>query len=153
MPILNPRTVTPRLYRTRATSWRNCLHTQLRWSHDTAAAGSVHGQSDLEQHVNEYSPLSRARKHGFKSLPMSPFMRDGYAKGPPRQVEQQQDALKEFRKEAAMNPYGRHMLRSCFSRETLTLPSSTSTSDSHSTLCSHACAPTFPLSPPFHNNA
>jgi hypothetical protein len=112
MPILNPRTATPRLYRTRATSWRNCLHTPVRWRHDTAVVDLVHDQTDLEQHVNEYAPPLRARNHGFKPLPMSPLMREGYAKGPPRRIEPQQDELKDFRKEVAMNPFGRHMLLS-----------------------------------------
>lgn len=153
MPILNPRTATPRLYRTRATSWRNCLHTQVRWRHDTAAGDSAHGQSDIEHHVNEYAPPLRARKHGFKPLPMSPLMREGYVKGPPRQVEQQQDALKDFQKEVAMNPHGMYMLRTYVSRKILTLSPSTSTSDSDTTLRSHACALTFSLSPPFCNDA
>lgn len=153
MPILNPRTVTPRLYRTRATSWRNCLHKQVRWRHDTAVADSVGGQTDLEQHVNEYAPPLRARKHGFKPLPMSPLMREGYAKGRPRQIEPQQDELKDFRKEVAMNSFGRHILRIHFTRQILILAPSTSTSDSHSTLRSYARAPTFPLPPPFRNNA
>lgn len=153
MPILNPRTVTPRLYRTRATSWRNCLHTPVRWRHDTAAAHSIHGQTDLEQHVNEFTPLLRARKHGFKPIPISPLMREGYAKGSPRQIEQQQDALKDFRKEVAMNPFGRHMLRTFCIRQILILAPSTSISDSYSTLRSYARAPTIPFPPPLCNNA
>jgi hypothetical protein len=153
MPVLNPWTVTPRLYRTRATSWRNCFDTPLRWRHDTAAADSVHGQANLEHHVNEYAPPLRARKHGFKSLPMSPLMREEYAKGPPRQVEPQQDVLEDFRKEVAMNPYGRHVLLFYLSRKVLTLPPSTSSSDAYSTLRPYARAPTFPLPPPFRNNA
>jgi hypothetical protein len=152
MPILNPHTVTPCLSKQLATSSQRCLHARTRCLHETAAADSVQGQSDLEQHVNAYAPPLRARKHGFKPLPMSPLMREGYAKGRPRPKEQQQDALKDFQKEVAMNPYGTHMPRSYFSRQILTLSPSTSASYSNSPLRSNPRAPPITLPPPFRNN-
>jgi len=152
MPILKSRAVTPRLFKQLATSSQRCFHAKTRCLHETAAADSVQGQSDLEQHVNDYEPPLRARKHGFKPLPMSPLMREGYAKGRPRPNEQQQDALKDFQKEVAMNPYGTHVPRSYFSRQILILPPSTSASNSNSPLRSHARAPTFALPPSLRNN-
>ena len=122
MSILIPRIVTPRLFRPRATSWRKCLHTtQVHYRHEASAAGSVQHRADSEQHVNEYAPSLRARKHGFRPLPVSPLMREGYARGTPKQIVQQHDELKEFQKEVAMNPYGKHISRSCFTHDVLTL--------------------------------
>ena len=112
MPILIPRAVTPRLSKQLATSSRVRSHTQVRCRHETAAADSFHGQTDLEQHVNEYAPPMRARTHGFRSLPMSPLMIGENAKRTHRPRAQHHDALKDFQKEVSVNPYGRRMLRS-----------------------------------------
>ena len=153
MPILIPRAVTPSLSTQLATSSRICSYAQVRCRHETAAADSFHGQTDLEQHVNEYAPPLRARKHGFRSLHMSPLMIGENAKRTRRPKAPHDDALKDFQKEVAMNPYGRRMLRSQFSHKILILQPSTSTSDSYPILRSHSCAPTVPLSPPFRNDA
>ena len=154
MLILIPRAVTPRLSTCTqlATSSQRCSHTQVRYLHETAAADSVQHHADSEEHVNEYAPPLRARKHGFKPLPMSPLMGARNAKAPRTQIAQQQDALKDFQKEVAVNPYGTHIPRSHFLRKTLTLSPSTSTSNSYSTLRSYACTPTLPLPASIHNN-
>lgn len=153
MPILIPRAVTHRLFKQLATSSRVRSCAQVRGRHESAAADSVHGRTDLEHHVNEYAPPLRARKHGLKPLPMSPLMIEGNAKRPRKPRVPNSDALKDFQKEVAMNPYGRHVLRSYFSRNILILPPSTRTSDSYSNLRYHVCALTVPLSTSFRNNA
>lgn len=155
MPILNPRTVSPRLLRLSkqlATSSRICSCAQVRCRHDTAAADSVHGQTDVEHHVNESAPPLRARKHGFKPLPVSPLIRERYANGPPRQNAQQQDSLKDFQKEVAMNPYGKHVPHLHLSGKILIVPPSTSASDFNSPLRSHTRTSPIALPPTFRNN-
>jgi hypothetical protein len=58
--------------------------------------------------VNDYNPPLKLRKHGFKSLPLSPLMRT--EKDAPATTRRAQplvdDALKQLQKEVATNPFG-----------------------------------------------
>jgi hypothetical protein len=58
--------------------------------------------------VNDYNPPLKPRKHGFKSLPLSPLMRtDKDAPATTRRAQPPaDDALKQFQKEVATNPFG-----------------------------------------------
>jgi hypothetical protein len=61
--------------------------------------------------VNNNNQPLRLRRHGFKSLPLSPLMRaDEDAPATTRRAQQPppsaDEALKQFQKEVAMNPYG-----------------------------------------------
>jgi hypothetical protein len=112
MPILITRTGTPHLFRQLATNAPSCLHAQARCRHDSAATDSRQQQASLSEDVNEDAPPLRVRKHGFRALPLSPLMRGDSAKKPRKQSvapPSQRDALKEFHKEVAMNPYGMHI--------------------------------------------
>jgi hypothetical protein len=152
MPILIPRTVTPHPFKHLAKSPLRCLPTQARHLHEIVAADSIRGQATLEQDVNEYAPPLRARRHGFKSLPVSPLLREENAKKPRKRNAQQHDALKDLQKEVATNPYGMNMIRKHRTRKTLTPPCSTSTRNSYPNLHPHACAPTISLPAPLHHN-
>jgi len=88
----------------------------IRRSHGTSAARDQslplpldslnHSQPTLN---NDGQPL-RLRKHGFKSLPLSPLMRaEEDAPTPVRRAQPPppaDEALKQFQKEVAMNPFG-----------------------------------------------
>lgn len=85
----------------------NRLH--FRRSHGIAAASSQSLPTDsLEQPtVDDNGPPLRHRKHGFKSLPLSPLMHKEDAPATMRRAPASGDeAMKEFQKEVAMNPYG-----------------------------------------------
>jgi hypothetical protein len=90
----------------------------FRRSHGPAAASdqSLPRPRDSLNHPqptvnNNYQPL-RLRRHGFKSLPLSPLMRaDEDAPPPVRRAQPPppppaDEALKQFQKEVAMNPFG-----------------------------------------------
>ena len=109
MPILIPRTVSPHCFRKLAAYSPSWLRAQARCRHDSAAADFLQPQTDLKGDANEYAPPLRARKHGFKALPLSPLMCGDGAKKIRKKSAQQDDALKEFQKEVALNPYGMHI--------------------------------------------
>lgn len=108
MPILISRTVTPNPLRQLAAYSPRGLRTQVRCLHDSAAGSSLELQTDAKEGVKEDAPPLRARKHGYRALPVSPLMRKDSAKKHIKQTVHQDDDLKEFRKEVAMNPYGKH---------------------------------------------
>jgi hypothetical protein len=114
MPTLIPRTGSPHLFRQLATNAPSCLHAHARCRHDSAAAESrQQQQASLEEDVNDDTPPLRVRKHGFRSLPLSPLMRGDGAKKPRKQSvasPSQHAALKEFQKEVALNPYGMYTI-------------------------------------------
>jgi hypothetical protein len=113
MPTLIPRTGSPHLFRQLATYHPSCLHAQARCRHDSAAIDPRQQQASLSEDVNEDAPPLRVRKHGFRSLPLSPLMRgDGAKKSRKQSVvpPSQHAALKEFQKEVAMNPYGMYTI-------------------------------------------
>ena len=152
MPILILRAVTPCLFKQLPTAPPRCSHTQTRLLHEAAATGAVRDQADLGRDVNKYAPPLRVRRHGFKSLPVSPLLREGNAKKPRKQTAQQHDTLKGFQKEVAMNPYGMHITCKHCTRKTLTPPCSTSSRNSHPNLYPHACALALSLPGSFHHN-
>jgi hypothetical protein len=89
----------------------------FRRSHGPAAARdqSLPRPQDSLNHpqptVNNNNQPLRLRRHGFKSLPLSPLMRaDEDAPATTRRAQQPppsaDEALKQFQKEVAMNPYG-----------------------------------------------
>jgi hypothetical protein len=84
----------------------------FRRSHGTAQALdqslSVDSLNHSQHTVNDDGQPLKLRKHGFKSLPLSPLMRT--EKGAPATTRRTQppadDALKQFQKQVAANPFG-----------------------------------------------
>lgn len=152
MPTLIPRTVTPRPFRQLATYSPSCLRVQVRYRHDSAATESPEPQTELKENVNEDAPLLRVRKHGFRALPVSPLMRGDGARKQRRQSAPQDDSLKEFQKEVALNPYGMHTQRLQFMYSILTSNHSASSSDSCPILQPHASPPALTLPAPIHHD-
>ena len=85
----------------------------FRRSHGTAQALDQSLPVDSLNHsqptVNDYNSPLKLRKHGFKSLPLSPLMcTDKDAPATTRRAQPPaDDALKQFQKEVATNPFGR----------------------------------------------
>lgn len=77
--------------------------------HDTVARRSTASANKQSASVSENGFQMKARKHGFKSLPISPLMRTREKTKPkPAPVNASEDeALAEFRKQFAQNPFGR----------------------------------------------
>lgn len=152
MPNLIPRTVTPHPFRQLATHSLSFLRAQARCRHDSAAAESLKAQTELKEDVNQDAPPLRIRKHGFRALPVSPLMREDGARKHRREITSQDDVLKEFQKEVALNPYGVHTQRPQNQHPILTPNLSASTSDSHPILQPHSGPSTLTLPATFHHD-
>jgi hypothetical protein len=109
----------PNLPRVKKASWQLAVPSPIssrlhsRRSHGTAQALDQSLPKDSLNHsqptVNDYNPPLRLRKHGFKSLPLSPLMRT--EKNAPATTRRalpppDDEALKQFQKEVATNPFG-----------------------------------------------
>jgi hypothetical protein len=111
MPDLLSRAITLQPFRQFAVFSQSATRLHIRRSHGTAAADGRSLPVDSLNHPqttadNDGPPL-RLRKHGFKSLPLSPLMRFEDAPATTRRAPAPVDeAMKEFQKEVAMNPFG-----------------------------------------------
>lgn len=104
MPDLRSRAITLQPFRQFAVFSQNVTRLHIRRSYGTAAADSLN-QSHTT--VDNDGPPLKLRKHGFKSLPLSPLMRTEDAPATTRHATATTDeALKGFQKEVAMNPFG-----------------------------------------------
>ena len=107
MPDLLYRAITLQPFRQLAVSSQLFSRLHIRRSHGAAAASSSDSLHHSQPTVNEDNPPSRLRKHGFKSLPLSPLMHTEDASAHKRRTQPSADeAMKAFQKEVAMNPYG-----------------------------------------------
>jgi hypothetical protein len=109
MPDLLSRAITLQPFRQFAVFSQNVTRLHIRRSHGTAAAQDRSLPVDSLNHsqttVDNDGPPLKLRKHGFKSLPLSPLMRTETAPATTRRAPVD-EALKEFQKGVAMNPFG-----------------------------------------------
>jgi len=116
MPDPLSRAITLNPFRQFAIPSANFSRLHARRSHGTAAARDQARPADSLHHsqptVNDDGQFWKRRKHGFKSLPLSPLMREKDAPAPRTRraqtpsTDDDDAALKEFQKEISMNPYG-----------------------------------------------
>jgi hypothetical protein len=112
MPDPLSRAITLQSFRQFAVPLQRSSLLHIRRSYGTAAVEDRSLPKDSLNHsqipVNNDNPPLRLRKHGFKSLPLSPLIRTEDAPAPIRRAPAPADdeALKAFQKEVALNPYG-----------------------------------------------
>ncbi|KAM0713697.1 hypothetical protein Q7P37_010659 [Cladosporium fusiforme] len=87
---------------------RRCCVAQVRQRHDISAQNeAAHSLLQTQPIVIKDGQLMRSRKHGFRSLPLSPLLSEGRrkpSKSAGRDVADD-EALAEFQKEVAMNSF------------------------------------------------
>lgn len=107
MPDLLPRAITPFKLAQLAQCLPRSRALQVRQRHDIS---SQHGAPDsllnTQPTVSEDGQLMRSRKHGFRSLPLSPLMSEKKPSTKAAKDEADEKALADFQKEFAMNPFG-----------------------------------------------
>jgi hypothetical protein len=111
MPDLLSRAITLQPFRQLRVPSHIFSRLHIRRSHGTAAAEDrslpVDSLNRSQTTADNDGPPLKLRKHGFKSLPLSPLMRFEDAPATTRRAPAPADeALKEFQKQVAMNPFG-----------------------------------------------
>jgi hypothetical protein len=107
MPDLLSRAITLQPFRQFAVPSANFSRLHIRRSHGTAATSNQSLPTDSlngpQPTVDNDGPPLRRRKHGFKSLPLSPLISTEDARRAPVPADEN---LKKFQEEVATNPYG-----------------------------------------------
>jgi hypothetical protein len=152
MPVLISGSVAPYSFRQLARCFLSRFHVaQARRCHDFAVASPVQ-ETSLKGDAQEDEPRIRERKHGFRALPVSPLMIGDGKRRQRRPIIQQDDALKEFQKEVALNPYGTTTTDVFTCTPKTDNLSSTSTRNPNPILQSHPNPPPLSLPNPLHHN-